>query len=151
MPVAAVIAVVGAVTAVVGTVAAISSQKKAAKQSKKAARYERQKSEMSAARERMQAIKAGRQAKGYAMQAAENQGVSSSSGAQGGQGSIDSQTGGNISFLDQYGYASDMASRHGQKAANYMGDANMWGAVASAGKDVMNTAAGFMGPAPPKG
>lgn len=156
MPVAAVVAAVAAVTAVAAvgsTVMQMSAQKKAAKENKKAARYERQKSELQAARERISAIKEGRQAFALAQQTAENQGVSDSSGASGGQGSIQSQTGANLSFLDQYGFASDMAYKHGQKAADYMADASMWGSIAGLSSSIYQATGGlkFTGPKPPAG
>lgn len=151
MPVVAVAAAVAAVATVVSTVSSISAQKKAAKEQKKANRYERQKSELAAARERIAAIKEGRQAYGMAQQIAENQGVGDSSGAQGGQGSVISQTGGNLSFLDQYGFFSDMAYKHGQKAADHMADASMWEGIAGLSATVYSMTGGlkFTGPKPP--
>src|SRR5690242_18858236 len=105
-----VIAGVGAAVAIGGTVASISAANKQAKAMKKANRYERQKNELQSARQKMEAMRAGRIAMAEAQQTAENQGAGDTSVGQGGAASIFSQTSGNLSFLDQYGYFSDQAS-----------------------------------------
>ena len=71
--------------------------------------------------------------------------------AEGGAGSIFSQTSGNLSFLDQYGYFSDQATIHLQKSANATAKAGMWQAVAGLGAQVYEASGGFKGPPPPKG
>jgi hypothetical protein len=151
MPIGAV-AAVGVGVFAAGTVAGISQQKKQTKQLKKANKFERQKNELQSARQKMEALRAGRQAMAEAQQAAANQGVSGTSSAEGGAGSVFSQTMGNLSFLDQYGYFSDQASKHLQKAANAGAAASMWGQVASVGAQAFSAAGGFgafKGPPPP--
>lgn len=127
------------------------SNKKAAKEAKKANRYERQKNELQSARQKMEALRAGRQALAETQQNAFNQGAEGSSIGQGGAGSVFSQTMGNLSFLDQYGYFSDQASKHLQKSANAQAKGQMWGAVSNLGFKVYGMTGGlkFKGPTPP--
>lgn len=146
-----IIAGVGAAAAIGGTVANISQQKKAAKEAKKANKFQRQMSELQSARQKLEALRAGRQSMAQAEQSAANQGVSGSSSAQGGAGSIFSQTSGNLSFLDQYGYMADQATLHLQRSANASATASMWGSIAQLGQQVYSAAGGFKGPPPPKG
>lgn len=63
-----------------------------------------------------------------------------SSAAQGGQGSIVSQLSGNLSFLDQYNYFSDQASKQLGKANAHRANAEMWGQVAGAAEKVARNA-----------
>jgi hypothetical protein len=151
MPVVPIIAGVAAIAAVGGTIASISAQKKAAKQAKKANAFERQKANLQSARQKIEAVREGRRAYASAQQAAANQGVADSSSAQGGAGSILSQTDANLSFLDRFGYFSDQASRALQKSANYTAQAGMWGQVAQFGSEVFQATGGFKGPSPPTG
>jgi ABC-type protease/lipase transport system fused ATPase/permease subunit len=149
MPIGTIAAVVGAGALVGGTVMQMSASKKAAKEAKKANKFERQKAELQSARQKMEAMRAGRLAMAEAQQNASNQGVGDSSSGRGGAASIFSQTSVNLSFLDQYGYYSDQASRHLQKSANAQASASMWGAVAQLGGTVYGMSGGFKGPKPP--
>lgn len=151
-------AVVGAGAAVVGTVQSAKFQKKSMRAQKEAAKFERQKNELQSMRQRVDAVRQARAAQATVRQAAENQGVSGSSVAQGGQASIISQMTGNLSFLDQYGFLSDQASQSLQKAANAQGNADMWSSIAGAGFALFGTSGGFdaiggafKGPPPPQG
>lgn len=108
MPVALAGAALG--VAAIGTGYSIYAGERANKQAKKYAKAEQQRSDLQYARERRDAIRQARAAYASAQQSAENQGVASSSSAQGGQSSITSQLNSNLSFLDQYKVFTDQAS-----------------------------------------
>lgn len=146
MPVGAIAGVALAV-GVGSTVAQMSAQQKAAKEAKKANQYQRQMNNLQSARQKLDAIRAGRQAQAQAAQAAENQGMSGSSIGEGGTGSIKSQTGGNLSFLDQYGFMADQASKFLQKSADYQSKAQMWNGVAQVAGQVYQATGGIKLPA----
>lgn len=150
MPIGA-IATVGAAVAIGGTVSSIKAQKKAAKEARKANKFQRQMSELQSARQKIEALRAGRQAMAQAQQNAENQGAADTSVAKGGAGSIFSQTMGNLSFLNTYGYYSDQATEHLQKSANYGAKAGMWSSIAGLGSSIYSASGGFnfKGPPPP--
>lgn len=148
----AVAAVAGAGAAIVGTINARKAQKKALAAQQAAAAFERQKARLQEARQRMEAIRAGRAAYAGIQQSAENQGVAMSSAAAGGAGSVISQMGTNLSFLDQYGFLSDQASSSLQRAMKHESTASMWGSVAGLGMQMFSAAGGFnafKGPKPP--
>jgi hypothetical protein len=132
----ALVAGIGAM--VVGTVMGIKEQRKAGKEAKKANQFERQRANLQSARQKMEAVREGRRAMAEVQQNAENQGVSGSSVGQGGAGSVYSQTNSNLSFLDQYGYYSDQASKFLQQSANSKNKAGMWQSVAAAGEKVVD-------------
>jgi hypothetical protein len=98
---------------------------------------------LQSARQKLDALRAGRQSQAQAAQAAENQGAASSSVGEGGTGSIKSQTGGNLSFLDQYGFMADQASKHMQKAADYTSKAGMWAGVGEIAGQVYSATGGI--------
>lgn len=147
------IAAVAAVATIGGTVMSLKAQSKQAKQQRIAMKFERQKAELQSARQKMDVVRQGRISAAEAQQAAENQGVSGTSAAAGGVGSIISQVSGNLSFLDEYGFYSDQASKHLQKAANQGAKASMWAGVAELGSKVYQASGGidFTGPKPPAG
>jgi hypothetical protein len=142
-------AAAGLAIAAVGTAASLANQKKALKETKKANKFERQRAELTSARQKTQAIRETRVAQANSVQAAENQGVSNSSTAQGGQGSIISQMNSNLSFLDQYGFLGDQASKHMGKAQSAGARSSMWGQVADFGAQMYSMSGGFSGPKPP--
>lgn len=142
MPVLPIIAGIGAAAMVVGTVASISNQNKSLKLQQQANQFERQKSDLQFMQQRVQAIRASRQASAGVQQAAENQGVATSSVAQGGQASIQSQMNSNLSFLDQYHYFSDQAADAIGKAQVASSHASMWGQVAQLGAEAFSYAGG---------
>lgn len=155
MPALPIIAAASLAVAAVGTTATIINQKKMVKAQKQAARFERQKQQLSETRTKIDAVRQTREALGNAQQAAENQNVAGSSGAQGGQGSIVSQLQGNLSFLDEYGFLSDQAGNALQRAATFQGKASMWSGITEfAGKVYGMTGGlqgggGHVGPTPP--
>jgi hypothetical protein len=162
MPVGAIIGGVGAVlgggAALYGAAKSAKATKQQTKALQQANTFERQKTELQGARQKMEALREGRRSAAMAQQAAENQGVSGSSIGEGGVGSIQSQTGGNFTFLDRYGFYSDQASDALQRAANYGAKASMWSSVSSLGMSLFSASGGFgaiggvfKGPPPPKG
>jgi hypothetical protein len=153
----AVAAVAGAGAAVVGTINSASNQKKALKQQQAAMAFQRQQQQLQSLRQRVDVVRQSRAAYANVQQAAENQGVASSSVAAGGQSSIVSQMNSNLSFLDQYGFLSDQASKALGRAMAFENKASMWGSVAGLGLQVFSSAGGiqgigaaFKGPPPPK-
>ncbi len=119
MPAALVIAGIGAGVAAIGTGYSIYSGERANKQQKKAYNAETKRANLQEARQKRDAVRQARLSYANAQAAAENQGVSTSSSAQGGQGSIVSQLRDTTSFLDQYGFYSDQASNALGKARSY--------------------------------
>lgn len=105
-----------------GTTASVISQQKAQS-------AERHRDELQNQRQKLETVKAARAAYATAQNNAANQGVLNSSGAQGGEGSIQSQLGSNLTFLDKYNALST-------KASNAYGQASVFGSVAQFGKDV---------------
>lgn len=150
MPVGAIAGVALAV-GVGSSVAQMSAASKAAKQAKEANRYQRQMNNLQSARQKLEAIRAGRQAQAQAAQAAENQGAAGTSVGEGGVASIKSQTSGNVSFLDQYNFMADQASKHLQKSADYQSRGQMWAGVGEIAGQVYAATGGvkFKGPTPP--
>lgn len=100
-----------------------SQSKKSIKQQNKALDYEKQQNDLAAMRQKRDAVRQARIAAATAQNTGATQGVSESSAAKGGVGSISSQLGDTLSFLDQWNRFSDQASaaigsanRHAQKA-----------------------------------
>jgi hypothetical protein len=143
MPVVPIAAAAAAVAVVGGTIMSIKNQKKMFKQQKKAMQFERQKQELQSMRQKLEVIRASRTARARVQQAAENQGVATSSVAQGGQASITSQGLANLSFLDQYGFLSDQAGKSLEKAMHYQSQASMWSGIAEVGAQVYQMAGGI--------
>jgi regulator of protease activity HflC (stomatin/prohibitin superfamily) len=116
MPPAAV-AIASLAVAGVGTAVSIAQNSKANSlaqqanaQQQQATTAQRQMNDLQAARQRRDAIRQARIAAANAEQTGESQGSAASSSAIGGQGSIQSQLGSNLSFLDQYNHLADQAS-----------------------------------------
>lgn len=124
------------------TVGSLYSQQQAAKASSKAAGAQRRQEALAAAIQRRQSQKAGRQAAALAVQAGENQGVAGSSGAQGGVGSIRSQTTSNLSFLDRQGQLADYAGNMFDKAQRWTNRAQLFAGAADLAMTGYQTAAG---------
>lgn len=90
---------------------------KAQEYQQQAADAQRKQANLQAARERRDAVRQARIAMAATSQNAANQGASTSSAFQGGYGSIQSQLGSNLSFLDQF-------NKFGTQAAEAIGNAN---------------------------
>lgn len=135
---------VGVGVAAYGTIQSSKAQKKAAKAAADANAIQRQQTQLQGMRQRLDAIRTGRQALAQVQQTAENQGVSQSSAAQGGQGSIISQMMSNVSFLDSYNNMTDLAEEKMSKAYKYQNKANMWGAIENFGFTLANSGASFI-------
>jgi hypothetical protein len=97
---------------------------KAAGAQRKAAEYQRQQGDLQAARQKRDAIRQARIAMATAQQGAQNQGAAGSSAALGGVGSIQSQMGATLSFLDQFNFLSDQASIQLGKANQFAANAD---------------------------
>lgn len=114
-------------------VAANKNAKKQVAAQNEALAYQRKQNDLAAARQRRDAIRQARVARAQAQNAAASQGVMDSSGNIGGLGSIQSQLGDNLSFLDQYNRFSDMGSEA-------LGRANVYGQRAQLAQTVGNFA-----------
>ena len=119
-----------------GTYMNIKQGQNAAAAQRDAQAFQQKQANLQNARTQRDAVRQARMAYAQSQQAAENQGVAGSSASQGGLGSIASQLGDNLSFLDQYGFYSDQASRALGRANKASASADMWGGVANVGMSV---------------
>ena len=143
MAIATAAAVVGATAAIVGTVGSLKNQAAQAKFSRQSARLNRDANNYQAARERREAIRQARIAYATQVNSAQNAGVSSSSGALGGQSSLISQTKDNVSFLDIIGRIRDASGVAESNANSAAAKAGAFGAIGSLGLQVFSAAGGF--------
>jgi hypothetical protein len=130
------IAVASLGVAAVGTAASIKSGKSQAKYARQAAEFQQKQANLTNARAKRDAVREARMAYGSSQNTAANQGVSSSSSSLGGLASIGSQVRDNVSFLDQYGFYSDQASKALGRSSAAGAQADMWGSVANLGFSV---------------
>ncbi len=107
---------------------------------REANKFQRQQADLQAARQKRDSIRQTRIAMASVQQGAENQGVSGSSAAIGGQGSIQSQGTSNLSFLDQYNQLSDAASEALGKASIFQSKGNQYSADAQSGSAIAGLA-----------
>lgn len=138
MAVATAIAIGAAAVGTVASVGAYRQGKKQAAYARQAAEFQQKQANLQNARAKRDAVREARLAYGMAQNTAANQGVSASSGSQGGLASISSQVSDNISFLDQYGFYSDQASQA-------LGRSNAAGARAAGLGSIANFAFGVAG------
>jgi hypothetical protein len=132
-------AIIGATAAVAGTYMSYKAQKKSAAAQQRAAQQAQKAQDLRSARERRTQYRQARAARAQALAAQTGSaGGRSSSSFVTGRGSIGTQAGSNVSFLNQY---SDITKQQGifQTAAyTAQGQANMWGQVAGLGMSVLN-------------
>lgn len=138
-----IIATTALATAAVGTAASIKSGKQQAKYAQQAAEFQSKQASLQQARSKRDAVRTARIAYANAQNSAASQGVMDSSASIGGLGSIATQAADNVSFLDQYGFYSDQASKALGKANQAGANADMWGGVANLGFSVFNNAGGI--------
>ncbi len=136
----AVLPIAAFAVAAVGTGYSIYAGERANKAQRRATRAQRRIADMQAARQKREAIRSARISYANAQQAAANQGVSSSSGSEGGLSSISSQLQSNLSFLDKGGFFSDLASSELGRAQAFSNQAQLGGAIAGLGMTVFNNA-----------
>ena len=130
-------------TAAVGTASSISNGRKAASASRQASEFQNKQANLQQARQKRDAVRAARLSYGQAQQAGANQGVSASSSSQGGLASIGSQVQDNVSFLDQFGFYSDQASKALGRASAAQSRADTAGSIANLGMQVFSNADGI--------
>jgi BRCT domain type II-containing protein len=87
------------------------AQDKSAAFQREAAELQQKQVNLQNARNKRDAVREARIAFGAAQNTAANQGVSASSSSLGGLSSISAQASDNVSFLDQFGFYSDQASK----------------------------------------
>lgn len=116
------------------------AQKKQAKFQRKAAQAQRAQDNMKAARERREAIRNARIASATVSQGAANQGVSGSSAALGGLGSISQQLNQGLSFLDGQNALADQAGNALTKANKAGVTAGAWASASALGMQVFSSA-----------
>ena len=122
---------VAAIAGVGASVASVSASNKAAKNNRKAQKIQRDADNLRAVQERRRTIREGRLREAAAQQNAWNQGVGTSSGASGGQGSIISQMNAGVSFIDDQQIAATQSGAWLDKASKQESLSNMWGSVSS--------------------
>lgn len=132
--------IAGAGLAVAGAsaVSSYKNQKKGLKEQEAANEAQRKQADLSRARQNRDAIRQARMAYGAAQASAETQGVGDSSASQGGLGSIQTQLGSELSFLDQFTGLSDQASISLGRAAKFQSKANTAKDVGRLGMTVFN-------------
>lgn len=96
-------------------------------------------------RQKRDAVRQARMAQAQSQTSASNQNVSDSSSAQGGQGSIQSQLGSNLSFLDMYNKYSEQASTALGNARAASSTAQGFSDLASVSMAVFNNASPIAG------
>lgn len=140
MPALPIIAIAATVA---GTIGSVLSASAAAKQQQKAIQAQSSMAANQTTREKLQQVRQARIAAGAVQQAAETQGVGTSSAAQGGQGSIFSQANSNISFLDQQQYTANIASKALGRANALESQAAIFSGAASVGESIFSASGGF--------
>ncbi len=118
-----------AAVSAVSTGASIYKGQQADKQNRKAADLMRRQEQLKSLQERRNYIRSARASAAKAAQAAANQGASNTSAAQGGLGSIISQAGAGLSFLDQYNTLSTQIGNVSTKANRAASQAQMYGGL----------------------
>ncbi len=123
----------------------------AAKSQRKAQQEQANQQNMRAAMERRQTVRQMRMAYASAQQNSENQGVGGSSGAMGGQGSIQTQGAANLSFLNDQMLSANKQGAFLDKASKQQAGSQMWGAFASLATTGMSMSPtpGWLQPATP--
>lgn len=120
-----------AIAGIGASVASVSAGNKAAKNQRRAQKIQRDADNLRAVQERRRTIREGRLREAAAQQNAWNQGVGTSSGAYGGQGSITTQMNSGISFIDDQQQAATISGSFMDKASKQESLSNMWGSVAN--------------------
>lgn len=128
---------VGVAATVAGTVASIKSQK----EQRKAARAQARIAELQRSRERRDTIRRARIARAQIENQVGSAGLLASSTATGGTGSIQSQLGSNLSFLDQAGSLNAQSNRSLERAAGLQTQAGIF-------QGVSDISSGFIGESP---
>ena len=121
--------VIGAIASVVGTVASISA-------AQKAARARQRQETLTRRRSARQAIREAQIRRAQAVATAQGAGALSTSGAQGGIGSLTSQLGERLGYSSQY-------SNLSQDITRYQTQSEMFSGIASLGGSIFNAADGF--------
>lgn len=144
--------VVAAVSSVVGTAYSIYSSKKQADAQEDAAEAQRQRQQveqnvanLKAERQKKEQIRRARSERGEVLNIGATRGVSQSSGVQGGAGSVMSQLGGNLSYMDRQQGMANQASIFSQRASAFQSQANQWGARSQMASGVAKSAFGTFG------
>ena len=136
-----------AIIASVTGAASVIESVKAGKNQRKAQKVQRDADNLRAAREKRDAIRQGMIAQATAEQAANNQGVSTSSGALGGQGSIISQADSSVKWLDTQQQANNLSGIFMDKASKASSKAATFGAVSDLSMTAIS--AGWVTPGTP--
>lgn len=141
----AIVAGIGLAIGAAGTYMSYKAQKKQTQLMQKSAAAQRSQDNMKAARERREAIRNARLSSGVVTQNAANQGVSGSSAALGGLGSIQTQLNQGLSFLDGMNKLADQASNYESRANKAGVKAGMWNSIGGLGMTVFQNAGNLTG------
>jgi|18_taG_2_1085343.scaffolds.fasta_scaffold00673_3 Flp pilus assembly protein TadB len=112
-----------AVVAVASTAHSIDQQKAGARDQKRANQAQQRIQSIKAARERRKQVRDAQQAQAQMAAGAQASGTTQTSGYTGGSGSVQTQLGANLSFLDQVGGLTQQASMFNQRAATHSSSA----------------------------
>ena len=125
-------------TAIAGVSAYNSNRyaRSSARAQREAADFQQKQANLQNARSKRDAVRSARMSYASAQNAAANQGVMDSSSSMGGLSSITSQVRDNVSFLDQYGFYSDMAGKALGRANEQTMNANTWQSVGALAQTV---------------
>lgn len=121
------------------------AQEKSAAFQREAAELQQKQVNLQEARNKRDAVREARIAFGTAQNTAVNQGVSASSSSLGGLSSIAAQAADNVSFLDQFGFYSDQASKALGNASRQDSKARGYAAASGFIKSLQNAGAGMAG------
>jgi len=118
-------------TAAATTAYSVDQQKAGARDQKRAMKAQARIQEVKAARERRKQVRAAQQAQAQMAAGAQASGTTQTSGYTGGSGSVQTQLGANLSFLDQVGGLTQQASIFNQRAATHSSKAATGQAISS--------------------
>lgn len=137
-------AVVGATAAVAGTYMSYKQGKKAAAAQRQAAEQAQRAQDLRSARERRTQYRQARAARAQALAAqSASAGGRTSSSFVTGRGTMGTQAGANVSFLNQYADITKQQGIFQTQAYTAMGQQQMWGSIAGLGMQTLDMAGGF--------
>lgn len=125
-----------------GTVVGVGMQEKARREQKRASRIERKRARLSTRRQAIESVRAAQIQRAQVAAAGEVSGVGQASGLLGGLGSIQSQAGANIGFINQQMSLKSQAESRLEKASSLMFRADLMQQIQQTAKQA---ASGGMG------
>lgn len=140
---AATIAYLSAAVGAAGTVGSVVQQNKAAGAQEKARDVQQAQQELQDRRNRLRIIREERIKRAQIETAAANTGTATSSGAQGGAGSVTSQATANLNNINQNAALANQGSEYLQRAADARSTGSLFGTLGNLGQTVFNDRSGY--------